>query len=65
MVHLKKIMGVVSTLFAGLANPSQYHVDRFGFQRDRENLQSDTHQVLNTLNRNIQKAYAQHGFQSR
>lgn len=65
MAHLKNIMGGFSSLFEGLANPNQYHIDRFGFQKDRENLQSDTHQVLGTLNRNIQKAYIQHGFQSR
>ena len=54
-----------SSLFTGLTNPNQYYIERYGFQKDRENLQTDTHQVFKTLNRNIQKAYTQHGFQAR
>lgn len=65
MTHFKNFMDGFSSLFIGLTNPNQYHIERYGFQKDRENLQADTHQVFKTLNRNIQKVYTQHGFQAR
>ncbi len=65
MAHFKNFIDGFSSLFTGLTNHNQYYIERHGFQKDRKNLQADTHQVFKTLNRNIQKAYTQHGFQTR
>lgn len=65
MEHLKNITNGFCSLFSAITEPRSYQPIRNGFQLDRENLQSDVNNVMQTLNRNTQKVYRQYGSQTR